>query len=269
MKNIILAIFLSLSSLSFATVTLVQSNAGGSATGSIVQGGTLTTNAVAFSNSTVAGNLLVCLAYSTGVGAGVASLPVINGTYGSSFGSSGASTPVEAEWKNSSTGALGFVQISWIGNAPSMNNSTNTITVTTINDGTGTQTLAVEFDLYEFSGVLNPLSIQFAQINVCSVGCTSGTPTVSFGGSTTNTDLILVAQVSQPGANIAAGSGYILGINATVAVIGQLQYQLNAPAGQTSASFSGSEPKWEATVVTFEAIPSGATVVPRHQGFVN
>ncbi len=247
----------------FSTVVLVQSVTGGSASASVLSGGTLTTSNGNFTTPTVAGDLIVCVSYfqNIGGGGGDQAIPVIAGGYGSTFSASYAEGVYEDGFDKGST------QINYIGNAPSMTSS-NTITVQATNDGIHTGTVSEEFDLYEFSGIAFPLVQQFKQINCC--GSSSGSnPSVSFGGSTSDTDLIIVGLTALAGSNISAGGSYTLGINGSVAVVGQIQYLLNAAPGQSSAAFVGTEPFWATTVITFKAGPTASSAVPRHRGFVN
>jgi hypothetical protein len=233
--------------------TLVQSTVGGSASGSIASSANITSSAAGFSGSTTTGNLILLVVWVTNIGGGGISLPTppaISGGYSGSFSSNQA-----AFWKN------GFNQqdclLYWIANAPSMSPS-NTVTVTASNVGIHTGTVSVEFDLYEFGNIVNPVVIE-TNLNVSHSNVLSNsTPATTFT-ATANTNLIVsVLCAGDPGANISAGSGYTLGFNAAVALTGQMQYQLSAPPGQTSSSFTGTEPYWGCLTVAFKTPASGS-----------
>ena len=264
---------LALSCLLFCLLTtagfgsLVQSNLGGTATGTLAPtSGTLVATGI-FTNSTVSGNLLVMVLYqtsSTGSSLGLTTNPTVGGGYSpSSFSLAGGGF-----WPVSSSPAGGIVYIFFIANAASMT-SFNTITVTGDNHYATSQQQTLEFDLYEFNGIVNPAVIE--ERYGYDIG-TASAPSVPFGypSSTVNTDLIICAFAGDS-TGISAGTGYTLGIDAVSATTGQMEYQLNAAPGQTSASFAGTQANWGAAVVAFEtgSSPPPSSAVPRHPGFVN
>ena len=259
-------LFCLLTTATFGAATLVQSNAGGSVTGSVLSLGTLTTSAGGFSGSTGTGHLIVFVGYIVCHGAAPGSIsdfaPAIGGGYGTSF----AGGP-GAYWESGTEG--GLVSVRHISNAPSMSPS-QTITWQVRNNNSGTATMQAEFALYEFGNIPSSPVLDLGSSGVYADSQPIGTPAISFSASA-NTDLIIVAHASiNTGANILAGSGYTLGIDATTAVIGQTEYNLDASPGQTSAAFNGSENTWGIAAMAFSVLGSSpSSAVPRHPGFVN
>lgn len=260
------ACVLILSASCHASVGLVQSTAGGFAGGTVASLATITTSAAGYSGSTTVGSLLCLVLYMTSNTGGVANNnPAVSGGYGGSWtsGTMGPSAISDDGGNNN-----GATVIYWIANAPSMSPS-QTTTVQGINAGLISGTVKIEFTLYEFNGVANPIVTELSGNGVTNDENAGGTPTVPFGLTTANTDLILVALIAAPGgSNLTAGSGYTLGINATTATVGQLEYQLNATPGKTSAAFTGSESFWGVTAMAFKAAPAGGGVIQRHRGSV-
>lgn len=265
-KLLHLACALILSSQCFAVIALVQSRAGGSATGSGSMSFStfnLASSAVGFSSPTTAGNLLVYVAWShyslTSAGS-FALLDVVPTTSGFSWGSS-----FGTNWSSVSGGAgnCGQISIYYIPNAASM--SVTTVATSGIN-GSGTITSAnVEFSLYEFSGVA--ISSPLDKFTGTQNGVSS-TPSTS-NLATTATDLVIASfGGNQTGSNISAGTSYTLGVNATVSTVGQTQYQLNVPSGSVATAFSGgTEPNWGCYAMSFKTAAATSSV-PRHRGWV-
>lgn len=243
---------------------LVQSIKGGSGTGFVAPGGTVSTSAAGFASPTTAGNFLVCVqwTYQDGEVFGV-NPPTISGGYGGSFTEpDGDSTPAWVTVVGATLTETATADVFVIANAPSMSTS-QLVTAAAENDpdnGSG-HSIQVEFDLYEFSGV--PTSPTF-DVDSYALGPEGGgspeTPTVSFAPSAA-TELLIAVFVGKPGSNLAAGSGYTLGINSTLSnTIGQLQYQLGAASGQTSAAFSGTSTNWGMEILGFELSGSSPVV---------
>ena len=259
-------LFCLLTTAGFGSATLVQSNAGGSASGSVLSYGTLTTSAGGFSGSTGTGHLLVFVGYVTCYGAAPGSIssyaPVISGGYGGSFVGDGPFS----YWESGADG--GQAIFDRIENAPSMS-SAQTITWKVRNNNSGTATMQAEFELYEFGNLPSSPTLDLTTYGITSNSQPIGTPTISFS-ATANTDLIIVAHSAiNTGSNILAGSGYTLGIDATTAVIGQTEYNLNASSGQTSAAFTGSENTWGIAAMAFSVLGSSpSSAVPRHRGSI-
>lgn len=272
-KKLALVLFLC-AALTSSFASLVQSAAGGSASGTVASGGSITTSAAGFAGSTVSGDLLIIVIYVTSVvpGGDFAGLnfddPVVSGGYSGSF-----LFNAEGYWGDTTSSlGEGNAAIYYLGNAPSMS-PTQTVTVQANNGASVTATLAVEFDLYEFNNVVFPLVMDLGIDGVSRDSHTASVPSNTFS-STTHTNLILSAFTSQAsgGSNISAGSGYTLGINASTAVVGQMQYQLAAAPAQTSAAFSGaSQGLWGAAAISFEVntSPPIGSGVKRHRGWIN
>lgn len=228
-------------------ISLVQSKAGGSASVTGPATVTATTNSVGFSTPTTPGSLLVCIGYSTcssptvSPGAPAFNLP---STPGFTW------TPISGgPWGQGLPSTGGRVGLWYIPNAASMSSATS-LTASIVGIGF-TVTVNVEFELYEFSGVAASSPIDVTGFSSNQAG---GSPQAPVGGSITTsaTDLVIVA-FSGNSANISAGAGYTLGINATVATTGQTQYQLNVPAGAVSTAFTGTQTNWGAIVASFSA----------------
>lgn len=263
MRKLILILALCLVT-SSALASLVQSNTGGSASGSVLSGGNITSSAGGFASNTTTGNLLIFVIYAKQVGGGAGGLslnsPVISGGYSGTFISGPTSF-----WTDTGVSGEGIAWIRYLGNAPQMTPS-QTATVRANNGAIGTGTVSVEFDVYEFNNITFPLVMDLGVSGTTNNNQTGGTPSVSFS-ATGNTDLIIAALTAVPGSNISAGSGYVLGINASLATVGQTQYQLSAPSGQTASSFSGTESKWGVGAISFAS--SGlVSSISRHRGWV-
>jgi len=247
----------------FGSASLVQANAGGFFSGSVASGAIASTTAVGFTGATGMGNLLVSMVYA--VGANAANYEIDAPTVGGGY--SGSWTQLNgSEWTDGAN--IGKVLVMYIPNAPVM--STSQFTTATIKNHhlVVPETLSIEFDLYEFSGVTATVN-EVLDSNDLQTG---GTPGGTFGFSTADTNLIIAAFAAKPGGNISAGSGYTLGIDATTVTVGQMMYQLNAAPGKTGVSFgSGTEPYWGCSYTSFQVAssPPPPSSVPRHRGFVN
>ncbi|MGD1214312.1 MAG: hypothetical protein ABR861_04920 [Terriglobales bacterium] len=244
-------------------IALVQSNAGGSASGSgsASYGSpfTLTSSAVGFGSPTTPGNLLVCVVWFNFTTATLAS-----------FGANAAPTTpgftwtqapyTSGEWDTGNPGASGFAGIYYVADAAAMSALTTVLGEVTINAGGGTTVsgAAVEFALYEFSGVAtSPLDT--GGFELWDAGSPS-TPAISTDLPTTTTDLVIACLSAKPGGSLLAGSGFTLGISASVATIGQSEYQLNVAAGSVPVAFTGTESYWVVAAVAFKAASgSGGT----------
>lgn len=248
------------------SIALVQSNIGGTAsTASCTSPScSVTTGAVGFGAPTTAGNFLVLIAWARTSGTGGAghaaeapfAIPTTSGFSWTSFGGT---------WANgsgfSATEAGGEV-IYYIPNAASMSVTT---TVTAITTGSGNaMSLRTEFDLYEFSGVAH------ASVVDASIGTafTTGTPQ---GGTlaTSQSDLVIVTYSGIAGTNTTAGSGYILGFDATVPVLGQTQYAMNVAPGSIATAFGGGSVQYQGASIAFKPfVAPPPTGVVRHKGYV-
>lgn len=210
-------------------MALVQSVHGGTGSGTGVNPFTVTSSAVSFPSPTTAGNLLVCVAwsYETFVSGGLApSTAPLNLPLGDSALTWGNAGQV---WGTSDQHRSGWVSIFYVPNAPS---TSAAFTVGAKDHGVGvTVTIKVEFSLYEFNAITDASPRETAAFWMPSSG---GTLT------TANTDLIISAFSGDPltGSNVAAGSGYTLGINATSTSPAQMQYQLAATPGLVNVRFA-------------------------------
>lgn len=227
-------------------ITLVQSNRGGAASISGVTPLTATTNAVGFASPTTSGNLLVAIARATSnttAGAPSGFLPTTSGyTWGPKSGGQFFTTP------QGGVAALYFIQ-----NATSMPTTTATSwSAAEGGSGVTVTSLKAEFELYEFSGIAAVASDTSA--NLVSGNATPSTANLV----TTATDLIVSFYCgnSALGTAVAAGTAFTLGFSATLAAVGQMQYQLNVPAGTVTTSFGGSfAGSWACGAIAFKASP--------------
>ena len=205
---------------SSSMIALLQSNAGGYASGATPQ----TSSAVGFTNNTTAGSLLVCVSYASASSAGT---PTIEIPTTSGF------TWTLAESAISSAGSV-RVSIYYISNASSMATSTTT----TVEASNLSGNVAVEFDLYEFSNIATSTPIDNVELSDNGSGTNPATATSL---STSATDLIIVAACGN-GTNGTKGTNYTLGINASHqegGKAGQMQYILNQAKGTIATSFAG------------------------------
>jgi len=230
------------------SMSLLQSNIGGSATGGPTAAPwTLTSSAVGFSSTTTAGSLLVCVVYgrlsstTSSVGAGQLAAITSGITWTEATLNSWTTTPGTT---------AGGLRILYRANAPSIAPGITTTATHNISGSGFTATMSVEFALYEFSGIATSSPVDVTR----AVAQSTGTPTVGTM-TTTKTDLVLVG-FSGNSANATAGAGYILGINMGVATTGQLQYALNVPAGAQSTAFTpGSQTNFAGAAVGFKTLP--------------
>ncbi len=226
-------------------ISLLQSILGGNGIGTT----TATSSSKGFSKTTTAGSLLVCVVWSTGAISTLALPPTINtpSTSGFTWQLAAGKAPL-ASFADTNYGLCGSVAIYYIANAGSM--STSTLTQVSVSD-TYTSSIAVEFALYEFSGVQTVSPID--STGTGKENTTQSVPSTT-NLSTTQTDLVFVAMVSNdefPGTQCNAGTNYTLGISSTVATLGQSQYILNQPAGSVATAFSGNQYSWGCAAVAF------------------
>jgi len=250
----------------YAVQSLVQSNEGGSAafSGSFSGSGySLASSSVGFTSPTTGGDFLL-LVYSVNFTYGTpqsvactATVSTSGFSWSSIFGSA---------WSDS-IGHCGRAGIVFINNASSMNVPT-TVTALLGNSGGSVTAANVEFQLYEFSGINSTTYDAFSGITYDSATPAIPAPPVSL--TTTATDLVFTVYGGLIGqSNIAAGSGYTLGINSTVANPAQFQYSLNVAPGSYAASFGGASTYWNCIAMAFKGSGGTPTPVPRHRGFVN
>jgi hypothetical protein len=242
-------------------MSLVQSTDGGNGSNTGTTPFSISSSAVGFGSSTTAGNLLVCVGYinatTPGANAGGASFQGLPATAGLTWVLAAAhSVSASSGYLNGASNRSGSVAIWYAANAPSIAPSATTV-VTAHDSGSGfTETITVEFTLYEFSGVATATPVDVVK-NV--PGTFGGSGTVNPGTLvTTGTDLVLVAFIGNQ-SNISAGASYTLGVNATSATTGQAQYQLNVASGSIATAFTGSQTNFGATAVGFLP-PSGIGV---------
>jgi hypothetical protein len=214
-------------------IALLQSKVGGFASGLTPQ----TSTAVGYTANTTAGSLLVCVVYNSGATGAQAGAPVTSGF-----------TWTLAEGASSST-PFTEVQIYYIANAASMASSVTTTASASALSGS----VAVEFELYEFSNVATTSPVDTIQATSNGTAATPSTPSLV----TTAQDLIIVVVNGATSGAGAAGSGYTLGITSShqiAASIGQTQYILNQPSGTIATSgFGTGWTKWGAAAVAFLA----------------
>lgn len=207
-------------------ITLVQSKLGtlGSGTTSATAGPS------AFTSNTTAGNLLVCVAWAKATIATGAS-PTISApvTSGLTWVSAKNDTMVD-----STNGFGSAVTIFYVANAPSVSSATTTTVAASRASATA---LAVQFTLYEFSGVATttPLDTTVGANSSSTSPITATNITTAGAG-----ELIVVAYQSEGGSNTTAGTNYTLGPNGTGAPVAQSQYNLNSTSGAQSTAFGGS-----------------------------
>lgn len=226
--------------------SLVQSKAGSAVSAIAVGPNQILTATAAFDAPTTPGNLLVMVVYTTIRGAGCSAPNTPNNptTPGIAW-----QFPSGARWFNPSPRAQGWVFLGYAWNAPSIAPSVITTATMSTMTSSGSNDFRLEVKLYEFGGVLNtadPLDV----LSLVPGG--SGTTPSAGTLNTTDIDLVIAMFTSDPGANIAAGPGFTLGLSATAASVGQTQYQLNAPAGAVSTAFGGTEPLWKACAIAFK-----------------
>lgn len=258
MKRLAIVALLCLVSPCFASIALVQSNAGTStSTGSCTSPScSITTGPAFYSSPTTAGNLLVLVAWARTTSGTFAEPPLIlANTSGFTWTSADFS-----QWFQVGQLEAGISVVYYIQNAASMSVGT---TVNALTAGSGhTMSMNVEFTLYEFSGVATASALdKHAQRFSTGIPGTANLPT-------TTTDLVVVAYSGVVGSNLTAGSGYTLGTNAIVSVLGQTQYSLNVASGSIATSFGGSVGTYGATAAAFKSASPGSGGVVRHKGYV-
>jgi hypothetical protein len=266
-KLLPLALFCLLQTAAFSQATLLQSNAGGSASATFTAGGTLTTNAVGFSNNTVLGNHLFLVAWVrlTG-GSEILSYPTITvTTTGFSWACIAASCSTFASFDDNLTAKqYGRSTIYEIASAAVMSTSVTTVVSAVVASSIHCVTCELEFSLYEFAGVGSYISPALGP-----PPNETGTPTnpAETYACTPSPCFMFFTLVGYPGSNLTAASGWTLGVNASVATIGQVVYNLSL-SGSTTAQFVGTLGLWDMYGAHY-SLASPSTAVPRHRGFVN
>ena len=225
-------------------MSLIQQNAGGSATDSSGSA-TVTSSAAGFSNPTIPGNFLLLIAWATATGS-TSSNPLISNPVTPGF-----------TWTRVATQTNGVITFApavgmwYIPNAPSMATSMHTTISIAGNSGHST-TQAVEFSLYEFSGVAltSPVDTFVTPANP------AGTSTPHSALVTTATDMLVFAYTGGTlGSNLSSGAGYTLGVNSTVAVTGQMEYVISLSAGTNAFTFvGGTKVRWAGVAAAFKLI---------------
>lgn len=152
----------------------------------------------------------------------------------------------------------------YIQNAAAMSVTTSA-TATITGNLTTNYNVQVEFSLYEFSGAA---TTSVVEQNTVATG-TSSTPNAGTLTSSGSSDMIFVGFAGNPsGSNLTAGSGYTLGVDASVVTVGQNQYILNVAPGANATAFSGgTSPAWGGMAVAFK-VASAPSPAARHGGTV-
>jgi hypothetical protein len=243
---------------------LVQSTIGGNGNSAVSSASpNTTTSAAGFSSTTTAGSLLVCVAWynQTSIAPNLVSSSTL--TVSTLGGNTWAVSPnISSSWTASNNRSDGGTRLFFIANAPSIS-AGSTMTANAFYSGVGVlanATQNAEFALFEFSGIALSSPVDASRFVV------SGTTVGNGNLTTTNTDLIITISQFDPGSNLTAGTGFTLGPNATVASVGQVQYQLNVAAGTTACNFNGTATsgQWCAATVAFKA---PAVVASNSYGF--
>jgi hypothetical protein len=259
----ILSCLLLCSSLCFSAA-IIQSNDGGNASGSFSTGGTLTTTAVGFSSATASGNTLYMPVWIREESSNADC--AINPSTGITITTSGftwTAAPTYNAFADSATEThCGLIKYYYIVGAASMPTSTTTTIAVAVPSGEHC-TCSIEFALYEISGVS-----AFLNDNGTPPPNDTGTASTPECNTTVSgTEIYFCNLIGYPGSNLTAASGYTIGVNATVATIGQTSYDL-AVTGTTNPNYSGTLTLWATFAAAFSLSSSPASV-PRHRGFVN
>jgi hypothetical protein len=237
------------------SMSLVQSALGGNNSASFTSGagGTVSTTG-SFSSTTTAGNLLVLLLTTAQ-----------HRTSGSGFAPASSSVSTagitwSANLLNAGPGDIGAdrngIGLFACGNAPSVASSTITTVTDAPSPSSANGTQAIEFALYEFSGVstsFSDYSTGNGLVNAKAVQNGASGGTVNPGNITTTKTCLIVSYFRGNSSNISAGAGYLLGQNMAVLTVGQTQYALDVASGVNATAFSGTQTNWGAGAVAFQA----------------
>jgi hypothetical protein len=225
---------------------------------------------VGFASPTSAGSFLLLSGFATAVGTLVSDVtplpPITSGIVWSQTGGAGGYDP-------GGIGNGGAVGIYYCANAASIGTAVTTVMPVALSGSGFTCTVAGEFALYEFSGIAT--TSPFDRGNAGHQNSINASTPNAGNLTTTANDLLIaafttaIASSNTGAANISAGPSYTLGVNMTVAAVGQFQYQLNVPAGTYSTAFTGTEPIWGAAAVAYKAATSSAAAaITTSQGFM-
>jgi hypothetical protein len=256
---------LALSAVCFASATLDQqtANASGSTTSSTL-GFTASTATTTFPVATQAADLLVGVVWISATASTTissiapTSITAVGQTLSFTFGQNCSN------WN--ATLSNGGCALFYVANAPSVANTT-TFSASASMSGAGSCggcTLKVEVAIYAFTGVVTSSVVD---TNEFGHETTTSTPWSGFNLTANHLDMAVIVYSSN-GSNLSAGTCCTLGMNASVATTGQMQYTLSIPVGTSNPQFSGgTAPVWNGGYLTFKlATPSA---VPRHRGWVN
>lgn len=232
------------------STALVQTNAGGSGSGTITTlGGTVSCTGT-FGSTTNAGSMLVGLIYFNG--SGTLSYNFTASTPGITWTSS-----QQPLWNTGGGSPQGQVAIFYSQNAASVSSATNNTFSVVGTTGVVSLTVTIECSLYEISGVLqsgNPIRAQASRNNQ-----TGGTPFSSHALSLLDQDFAITVFNGNSGL-LSAGAGWILGPNPSVVHYGGSQYMANAATGSYDATFSGgTETRWGAGHIAFNPAPTATS----------
>jgi hypothetical protein len=264
-------LFCLLTTAGFGSATLVQANAGGSASATFTGGGTLTTNAVGFSSNTTLGNHLFLVAWVQESGGGeltgVAYNHIAATTSGFSWACLGGPSQCEqaSTYQDNATATkYGITAVYEIANAAVMSTATTTVVTAVVPSGDHCVVCTLEFSLYEFAGVgayISPL--------LAPAGSNTGTPNnpAEIWACTPSPCFMFFTLIGYPGSDLTAASGWTLGVNASVATIGQVVYNLSL-SGSTTAQFVGTLGLWDMYGAHYALASPPSSAVPRHRGSI-
>lgn len=217
----------------------------------------MTCSTVGFTSPTSAGSLLVLAGWTTCSGTTASNQNFSNPS------TAGITWTFGAQGTNGGTTFAPSAFFAYAQNAPSIGTSVGTkLVVTNSGFGSATCTYAAEFSLFEFGGMALTSVLDHTSSS-------SGSTTVTGAIVNSQTDMNFFVYTGSPsGSNLAAGSGFTLGINAVVSTVGQTEYELNVPAGTVTAAFVGSNTRWAGVGASFKGGATAAAAVTTTQGFL-
>jgi hypothetical protein len=231
--------------------TLLQSAHGGtySLTGSLVGPTTVTASLVGFPAPTTAGSLIIVDAWFR-AGSPAAFQFVGNTSMTSGLAATGENT---RDMANYASGEIGEVDVAYFVGASSLATTVAAVVEIAIpTAGTATATV-MEYALYEFGNAGGLIKFQAQASNSI---LTPTTAPITLAGSA----LVFSTFFAPIATNVAAAANYTLGVNATLATVGQFQYDLLASAGTITTAFGGpvANSAWACIAMAFSTSAAAA-----------
>jgi hypothetical protein len=244
--------------------SIVQAHLGGNSSQTVGPSSTVTTCTSTYPSPTTSGNLLIaCCFYTIDQATGI-SLPSRSVTFTDSGGNTWSNSVNGGGYTTASTERAASMFL--LGNCPVVSSNTLTFSLTLGATSASTYAVKMETVLFEVAGCVASTNYSGhgpLVDNSKGAASTTSTPTVS-GLVLASNDVVFFTYIGNSG-NVGAGAGYTLGPSTTVAVTGQVEYNLNVTAGTVSAAYAATQAQWGGSAIGF--IQAAAATATSSYGF--